>query len=138
MSPAVPDDEYVLRRIPAVHLDPALRHPVAAAVAFRPTPNDMTGLSVYLASAYPGNPAGILADIQPEERRSTYSVVRIPVAAIRAVGLDVVVEEAELPGHAVIPQLTRAAREADKAWANHVQLLLAQAAELVHSPPSTG
>ena len=95
-------------------------------------------MSVYLASAYPGNPAGILADIQPDEKQATYSVVRIPVAAVRALGLDVVAEPAELPGHAVIPQLTRAAREADKAWANHVQLLLAQAAELVHSPTSTG
>lgn len=130
MSDTLQPGGYVLRRVPAVRLSGGAVH----RDAFGPTPQDTTGVSVYREEVYRANPEAILADV-PEATRGTYFVVRVPVSGLTALGLSVTDEAATLPGHAVIPELSRSAREANRPWANEVQAKLALMAEVVYSPP---
>lgn len=102
--------------------------------AFDPTAQDTTGVSVYREELYRNQPEAILADV-PEAKRGTYFVVRVPVEGLIALGLTVTDEPTTLPGHAVIPELARPGREANRPWANEVQAKLAAMAEVVYSPP---
>jgi hypothetical protein len=71
----------------------------------------------------------------PEAKRGTYSVEKVSVDALTALGLSVVDEDAALPGHVVIPELSRPAREANRPRANEIRAKLAAACEVVYSPP---
>jgi len=130
MPDAVESTGYILRRVPAIRLSGGVVH----RDAFGPTAQDTTGVSVYHEEDYPTNPQAILADV-PEAKRETYYVVRVPVAGLAALGLTVTDEPASLPGHAVMPELSRLAREANRPWANEVQAKLAALAEVVYAPP---
>ena len=95
--------EFVLRRIPDRLDFIAPAEPVAVApAAFRPNPNDATGLSVY-REGISGVPE-LLAAL-PEAKRGGYAFARLAVADLAALGLTVVPEPAAVPGHAVIPEL---------------------------------
>jgi len=130
MSDAPQSGRYVLRRVPAVRLSGGVVH----RDAFGPTAQDVTGVSVYRAEFHADNPEAILSDV-PEAKRGTYFVVRVPVNSLVALGLSVTDEAAAIPGHAVIPELSRAAREASRPRANEVQAKLAAMSEVVYSPP---
>jgi hypothetical protein len=130
MSDTSPPSGYVLRRVPAVRLSGGVVH----RDAFGPTAQDTTGVSVYREELYRNQPEAILVDV-PEAKRGTYFVVRVSVDGLTALGLTIADEPAALPGHAVIPELARPTREANRAWANEVQAKLAAIAEVVYSPP---
>lgn len=138
-GPVTPD-EFVLRRVHKNHFDPALPVPVQP-VSTRPTASDDTGLSVYREAHYPGNPAGILAQVE-DAKKSNYYVCRVRVADLDALGLTVRPEQGpdDLPGHCVIPELNRPAYDADKAALADQILALAEllGRDIVHSPQPSG
>ena len=133
-SQPVDQSESVYRRIPRVYFQPGL--PVAfRIIAFRPSSNDTTGLSVFRAGFL--NPVDTLANLEPSKRRE-YFVVRLAVRDLLRLGLTVVPEPDPdgPPGHAVIPELSWQAYQADKQRLKDIQLELAKLATtaIVHQP----
>src|SRR5207253_2368721 len=108
----VADDEFVYRRIPRSFYRVDLSPPVQP-LAFRPNPNDTTGLSVFRAALL--RPEDTLANVDAA-RRNDFYVARLAVADLRALGLTVVPEPDPHgpPGHAIIPELSWQAYQADK------------------------
>jgi hypothetical protein len=104
-------------------------------VAFRPTQNDTTGISVFRASLV--QPADTLANLEAG-KRNEYYVARLAVRDLRALGLTVVPDpQPDGPaGHAIIPELSCQAYQTDKRRLKQVQLELARlaSAEIVHRP----
>jgi hypothetical protein len=92
-------------------------------VAFKPTTDDEDGLSVYRERFV--NPAAVAA---AGRTPGAYYVVRVPMSALRQLNLTVVPVPADLPGHAVIPELNRKRYETDKASLKRIQLELAKLA----------
>jgi hypothetical protein len=96
-------EEFVLRRVHKNHCSQSgpLR---ILPVAFRPTPDDTTGISIYRAGET--SPEEIVA--ASRKPPNEYCVVRLPVEALRAMGLTIVPEpDPDMPtGHAVIPELS--------------------------------
>jgi hypothetical protein len=95
-------------------------------VAFRPTPDDTAGLSVYREIHVSASRVAASGRKQGE-----YYVARLSVKAIRALGLTVVSDEqAEgLAGHALIPELSVEECKRDKPRARNYQVRLAELAE---------
>ena len=108
----VADDELLYRRIPVSQrwYDPAA-DPKPMLQAFRPRPDDVTGLSVVRGEFYS----------TPEEAaqgpsKSGYFVAVLRVGDLRAHGIEVVARPVEgILGHAEITNLTAANRDSDKA-----------------------
>jgi hypothetical protein len=105
------------------------------AVAFRPNQNDITGLSVFRAAFVQA--ADTLANIEAD-KRDNYYVARIAVQDLQRLGLTVVPElDPDGPsGHAIIPELSWQAYQADKQRLKQVQVELAKlaSADIVHQP----
>jgi hypothetical protein len=98
----VADDELLYRRIPASqgYYDPAI-DPMPSPLAFKPTRNDLEGLSIYRAKYKSVEEA---ARGQPGK---SYYVAVLRAADLRAVGIDVVPSPLkDDPEHAEIPGLT--------------------------------
>jgi len=116
----IEDDELLYRRIPHAphYFDPEVS-PEPSPEAFRPRPNDKTGISV-LREKY----------ATPEEaarppRGKRYWVAVLRAGDLRAHGLDVVPRpEGDAPGHAEIPALNYKNRRTDAA--EEAQQLLAR------------
>jgi hypothetical protein len=130
----IDDNEFVYRRIHPQFFDAALAMPVQRD-AFRPTQNDSTGLSVL--RAHFARPAHALP--KPEAGKATnYYVARLAVRDVRDLGLTVVPEPvpAGPPGHAVIPELSWAAYQANKLHWKALLLELARlaSADIVFQP----
>src|SRR6266849_9638596 len=123
-------EEFVLRRIHKNHYDPRL--PVAITpLAFRPTPEDVVGISVYREKYI--SPVQVAeAGRQPGQ----YYVARLPVQALAALNLTVVPDDepAGPPGHAIIPELSTAAYQQNKQRSKDLQMALARLASqaIVH------
>jgi hypothetical protein len=134
----VEDNESVYRRIHGSFFDPSVPVPIRRG-AFRPNPTDTTGLSVFRARFL--QPASILANIDPAKATSYY-VARLSVRDLRNLGLTVVPEPAVdgPPGHAVIPELSLPAYEADKQRLKQILFELAKlaSADIVHRPARSG
>ena len=127
----VSKDEFVLRRIHKNHFNPALRLPVIR-FAFRPTPKDKTGLSVFRQLF-----------VAPSELAATgrkpgeYYIARLSVRdVIDQLGLSVAPDpdEKQPRGHALIPELH--ASNAGQPRAKEVQLMLVKLASrsIAHRP----
>jgi hypothetical protein len=123
--------EFVYLRIPRIYYQAGLPIPIHPA-AFRPNSNDTTGLSVFRA-----------AFVQPADtieagKRNNYYVVQIAVQDLHRLGLTVVPEpDPNGPlGHAIIPELSWQAYQADKQRMKQIQFELAKpaSAALVHQP----
>ena len=126
-------DEFVLRRIHKDHFKPALATPVLR-LAFQPTKWDVDGLSVCREKFIT---AAQLAAVG--RTPGAYSVARLAVAALHALSLTAVPSaRADLPGHAVIPELNFAAYRQDKKRLDAVQVEFARLASqaIVHQPSS--
>jgi hypothetical protein len=130
----VDETEFVYRRIHPNFYDASL--PVAVDVkAFRPSQNDTTGLSVLRALF--AQPQDTLAGRDPNKVSGFY-VARLAVSDLRSLGLTVVPEP--LPGgplgHAVIPELSWAAYQAQKSHWKPILVELARlaSADIVHQP----
>jgi hypothetical protein len=114
-SSRVEDHEYQYRRIPVS--TGWFQEGVVSPLAFRPNPNDLTGLSLERA---------ILCS--PEEAAGhgrsgrTYYVVRVKAADIRDLGLDVQPKPSVHPGHSEIPGLRYDNRRTDAAEEWQVKL----------------
>src|SRR5438128_668080 len=129
----VDDSEFVYRRIHPQFFDPALAVAVQLE-AFRPSRNDNTGLSVFRArfarpeDCLPSDPA----------KAAGYFMARLAVADLRNHGLTVQPEPvpAGPPGHAVIPELSWASYDGDRAHWRPILLALAKLAsnDVVHLP----
>jgi hypothetical protein len=132
VSPCLADEEFVLRRIHKNQVT-AGPPPVIGFVGFRPTPEDTAGLSVYREKLV--SPALVAGS---GRKPGEYYVVRLSVLSLRQLGLTVVAEEqAEgLAGHALIPELSLAAYQQEKARLRELQVRLAELANqnIVHFP----
>lgn len=128
----VDDSEFVYRRIHPKFYNSAL--PVAVLLeALRPNRNDSTGLSVLRArfakaeDCLPNDPA----------KAGGYLVARLAASDLRNLGLTVRPEPlpAGPPGHAVIPELSWPAYEADRGHWKPTLLALAMLAskDIVHT-----
>lgn len=95
--------------------------------AFTPNQSDTTGLSVYRERFVTAEET--LANIDPE-KRPQYRVVRLPVEELRQLGLSVIPEPDPEgpPGHAVIPELSWSAYQADKPRLRDIQIELTELA----------
>jgi hypothetical protein len=130
----VDDNEFVYRRIHPIFFDPALPIPVQGQ-AFRPNQNDTTGLSVFRATF--AQPADTVANIDPAKAKDYY-VARLAVRELRKLGLTVRPEP--VPGgplgHAVIPELSWPAYQAQKLHWKPILVELAKlaSADIVRQP----
>jgi len=120
----VADEEFVLRRIHRNHVDrgPPLMIGLAA---FRPTPEDTVGLSVYRENHV--SPA----DVDASGRKpGEYYVARLSVRHLRDLGLSVIEDEQPQgpAGHALIPELSLSNYQQDKQKSRELQLQLAELA----------
>jgi hypothetical protein len=133
-SSPVDDSEFVYRRVHRSFVDEALALPIQPA-AFRPNPNDTTGLSVFRARFV--QPADTLTAV-PEAKRGEYVIARIAVRDLLRLGLSLKPDPDPdgPPGHAIIPELSWPAYSADKKHLKVVQLELATLAsrDIVHRP----
>lgn len=132
----VEDSEFVYRRIHPRFCNPNLALPVQRD-AFRPTEEDATGLSV--VRAHFARPVDTLAILE-EARAKAYYVARLAVRDLRNLGLTVVAEPVPggPPGHAVIPELSWQAYQAQKQHWKPLLVELAKlaSADIVHQPSS--
>jgi hypothetical protein len=130
----IQDDEFVYRRIHRNFYDANIPTCIRRE-AFRPSYNDDTGLSVFRAAFV--QPADTLANIEAS-KQNDYYVVRIAMQDLHRLGLTVVPEPDPdgPPGHAVIPELSWQAYQANKQHLKQVQLELAKLASsaIVHQP----
>jgi hypothetical protein len=121
----VAEEEYVLRRIHKNHVDPGPPLMIGPA-AFRPTPEDTSGLSVYRENHI--SPT----DLDASGRRpGEYYVGRLHVLELRRLGLSVIQDEQPQgpAGHALIPELSLPAYQQDKLKGRELQMRLAELAE---------
>jgi hypothetical protein len=120
----VPDEEFVLRRIHQNHVNPGPPLVIGLA-AFRPTPEDTAGLSVYRAKH--ASPAAVNSS---GRKPGEYYVVRLSVRELRHLGLSVIEDEQPQgpTGHALIPGLNLSAYLQNKQSARELQVRLAELA----------
>jgi hypothetical protein len=128
----IADEEFVLRRIHRNHVDPG-PPPVVGFTGFRPTPGDTAGLSVYRENSISA------AEVAVSGRKpGEYYVARLSAAALRALGLSVVLDEQSQgpAGHALLPELRLDACKNDKTRLRAIQVRLAELASqnIVHHP----
>lgn len=128
----VDESEYVYRRIPRAYYDSHL--PIAVqGQAFRPSQSDTTGLSVFRAAF--AQPTDTLVNVDPAKVKDYY-VARISVGALKKLGLSV--DPDVLPdgpsGHAIVPELSWPAYQANKQALKPVLVELAKLAstDIVH------
>jgi hypothetical protein len=130
----VSDEEFVLRRIHQNHVDPGPPL-VISLTAFRPTPEDTAGLSVYREKFV----SPINVDVSGR-KPGEYYVSRLSVRQLRHLGLSVIEDEQSQgpAGHALIPGLSLSAYQQDKRKARELQIHLAELAgqDIVLVPPS--
>lgn len=124
-SSSVDADEYVYRRFPQIYYKGSLPVPVQTE-AFRPTDQDEDGISVVRARF--ATPQQALLPVAPAKRTSYY-VVRLAVQDLLQLGLTVdPAPDASVPGHAIIPELSKPAYDADKPKCKQIQGSLAKLA----------
>ena len=131
----VEESEFVYRRIHRSYCQEGLPIPISPA-AFRPNSNDTSGLSLFRAAFV--QPADTLANIEPE-KRDNYYVARIAVQDLQRLGLSVVADpQPDGPlGHAIVPELSKQAYQADKQRLKQVQVELAKLASAAIVHPSS-
>jgi hypothetical protein len=130
----VTEEEFVYRRIHRNFYQAGLLVPVQPE-AFRPTRSDTSGISVFRTSFV--QPEEILADID-SSKRLDYHVARLAVRDLLRLVLTVVPDPVLTgpAGHAIIPELSKLAYQADKQRLKEIQLQLAKlaSADIVYSP----
>ncbi|MCW9023634.1 MAG: hypothetical protein OQK73_03025 [Gammaproteobacteria bacterium] len=134
-SEPISADEYILRRIPNIknYIDLTLPIPVQRG-ALGPSSNDDDGLSVYreeFISAEDLANAGT--------NMSGYFVVRFRAQDLISLGLNLIPDPLPpLPGHSLIPELSRGSKKANRNFYKEVTLELAKLAsqDIVYFPNS--
>ncbi|MDA0838831.1 MAG: hypothetical protein O3B01_15985 [Planctomycetota bacterium] len=126
--PEIDDSEVLLRRIPksANLFDPDSGAGLSP-MAFRPNPNDTTGISLSRQSVT----APEKAAAQGREGKDYY-IGKVTVGALRAAGLTVVSKPLEDdPGHVEIPELNYDNRKSDNSLEIQVKLAHELCSEVV-------
>lgn len=120
-------DEIVYRRIPFDYYPRPKQEPFPMIVAFRPTENDITGLSL---SREKHKTIEKVAKGWPGKR---YHVARMLVRDLNEIGLTVIADDLENnPSHAVIPELRREVYKANtEACQNIANTIITSIAEIV-------
>ena len=123
-------EQYVLRLIPKAWYKTDRPIPFEW-LAFKPTDEDNDGVSVYRAELI--TPARLAAT---GRKPGTYYVVRLSVRTLHSLNLTIVPTAGPLPGHAVIPELSKPAYDANKQLLKELMLELAKLADqkIVHTP----
>jgi hypothetical protein len=132
----VSDDEFVYRRVLKNWYDEYAPNPEDRVnrLAFRPTPEDVDGLSIYRAQFL--DPEQL--DRDGSGMHGRYYVACIPVRSLRALGLSVHPSPNKpLPGHCLVPEVNAGLRGEAKRRSKEVQLELARLAgkNIVYEPP---
>jgi hypothetical protein len=117
-----PRDRYVFRLIPKAWYKADRPIPFEW-LAFKPNDDDDDGVSVYRAELITPGQLDALG-----RKPGTYYVARLSVQALRSLNLSIVSTAGPLPGHAVIPELRRAAYEVNKQALKELMLELAKLA----------
>ncbi|MBI3461649.1 MAG: hypothetical protein HY000_01110 [Planctomycetes bacterium] len=129
---SVGSHEFILRRVHKNHYDASQPFPTQPA-AFRPSPSDTAGLSVYRESLI--SPVEVAAT---GRRPGDYYVVRLSVQTLHALNLSVIPDElTDGPrGHALIPELSVTAYQQNKQGLKGVLTELARLASqaVVYTP----
>lgn len=130
------DDEFVFRRVLKKYYDNCPSSPDARVdkLAFRPTDQDVDGLSVYRALFV--SPDEL--DRDREGKPGRYYVARLAVRMIKEIGLSVRANPANgLAGHSLIPEIRNGLKGDDKKCSKELQFALARiaSADIVYSPP---
>jgi hypothetical protein len=123
--------EYVLRRIHKDHYNAALTSPVLR-LAFQPSKWDTDGLSVCREQFISAAQLAALG-----RASGAYYVARLAVVTLHGLSLTVIPSPRDdLPGHAVIPELSLSAYRQEKKRLDAVQVELARLASLaiIHEP----
>ena len=110
-SDPITDDEWLLRRIPAVRVR-LNKTPIISPNAFEPLmpgPKvrhpDIDGINLYRMACL-SDPNEVLATVDPS-RHSEFAIARIPISLIKMLQLTVVpIFDSRVPGHVVIPELS--------------------------------
>ncbi len=131
----IDENEFVYRRVHADFFDGSLLISVKSS-AFRPSKNDITGLSVFRACF-----ASPLDTLPPDAGKAkAYYVARLAVRDLAKLGLTVRAEPVSggPPGHCVIPELTWQGYQGQKQHWKPILLELAKlaSADIVHRPDS--
>jgi len=131
----VSSDEFILRRVLRRWYGPSKDPPVDR-LAFRPTPRDVDGLSVFRANFL--KPEKLDCD-RATGNPGSYYVAQLRASDILALGLTIIpAPNDELPGHALIPELKTGLSGDAKNRAKEKQYRLAKLASngIVYEPPS--
>jgi hypothetical protein len=120
----VSDQEYILRRVHANHFQADLPTPIQRA-AFCPSKSDQTGLSCY-RERFVETYLQVLTAVPPD-RRGKYYVCRLCVSDLMRLGLTVVPDPSpqDIPGHCIIPELSKPKYDANHDRLAEVQFELA-------------
>jgi hypothetical protein len=123
---SISDDEIVYRRVPVSQGWVDERG--VSMNAFKPRPDDETGISVYRARFLS------LEDAAKGLSKHGYYVLALRSGDLRAAGIDIVPKpEADLPGHAELPSLAYHVPESDVSI-QHRRLLADQLVMAIHGP----
>ena len=133
----VSENEYVYRKVLKQWHDAFPPFPDARIdrQAFRPTPDDTTGLSVSRALFV--EPEQLDRDKNGNPGR--YYIARLHVEKILGLGLSVEPDPMDWPpGHALIPEIRYGLKGQEKKWSKNIQLELARLAseDIVYAPPT--
>jgi len=132
----VSPDERVVRLIWREFLRPGEIVPIQP-VAFKPRANEPEGISVFRLECMK-DPTEALAVMVPA-KRGGYAIAVLAVAELLALGLSVKPAKIdEVPGHALIPELSIAAVQATDANWKAVRIALAQLGSKNLIPPADG
>jgi hypothetical protein len=104
----VTDDEFILRLVWTTRYKPELVQPVVKE-AFEPRKSETDGISVFRMSCLlsPEQALNVIAF----DKRDRYALVVLPVAEVVKLGLTILPAPiADVPGHAVVPELLTAAQ----------------------------
>jgi hypothetical protein len=134
-SQRVEETEFVLRRIHQQHVEEGAPFPILA-TGFRPTENDTTGIS-FFREKFLSHPTVALSSVDAA-KQNNYFLVRLAIRDIYPLELTMLPEPDPEgpPGHAVIPELSWSAYQADKDRLKKIQYELAKLAcnGIVHRP----
>jgi hypothetical protein len=112
-------EQFVLRRIHRSHVSDSGN---ILWQGFAPSREDTDGISVYFASSI--SPEALAAS--GRGGRENYYVARLPIQALRDLGLTLVPDDDD--GHAAIPELSRARYKSEKAQVKEILFRLSKLA----------
>lgn len=121
--------EWLLRRIPHMYFDARLQPPIQRA-AFRPTANDIDGISLFREMFLSPK------DLSKTGKKTPYVVARIRASTIADCGLTTIAspDPAQPPGHVSLPELSIQNMKKNKQKSKDYQFALAKNCPIAYQP----